>query len=151
MPLHVELYGNLVFDGDGQERGSIHLEVGTYGRNGPRYTHLGALSRALQLHGTVVGGLAAELDLEGGADGWRGDCGFGKLGAYNNHGELRSASCLQHVKVAIGVAGVERFDRYSDEELTFAGAAIAFAPGIVTDAIHLMHRSEERRVGKECR
>ena len=46
---------------------------------------------------------------------------------------------LDHVQIAVGVAGVEGLDRDGDEEVAPAGVADAFTAGCVADAVDLVH------------
>ena len=63
--------------------------------------------------------------------------------AHGDHGELAAARHLQHVEIAIAVAGIERFDGHGDQEIALPRVADALALGRVADAVHLMQRMRD--------
>ena len=70
-------------------------------------------------------------------------------GAYSDHGKLSSTRHLKHVKIAVAVAGIERFDRHCYQEIALSSMANALAPRRVAHPIELMqgmsHMISERR------
>ena len=88
----------------------------------------------------IVGRLAGELDFKIGIDGSGCGCRLRQLGAYDHHRKLPATGSLQHVQVAIAVAGIEGFDRRGNQEVALSSVADALAFGSLTDAIDLMHR-----------
>ena len=84
-------------------------------------------------HLLVVSGLAGELNFQVGFDLRGGRGGVGQAGADGDHGEFCSAGHLNHVKVAVGVAGVKGFDGDGDEKFALALVADAFAARGVAD------------------
>ena len=137
MPGHIDADGDFILDGDGEEGRAVDLEVGTGGGNDAGDADLFADGDALEGDVSVVSGLAGELDVEIGKDGG-GGC-VGKVGADDDHGKLSAAGGLDHVEIAVAVAGVEGFDRDGDEEITLPGVADSFAFGGMADAIDLVH------------
>ena len=69
------------------------------------------------------------------------DCG--QLRAHGDDWQLRSASHLKHVEVAVAVAGVERFHGHGDEEIALSVVANAFAARGVADAFGLVQRMRD--------
>lgn len=62
------------------------------------------------------------------------------MGADGDHGKFGAARDLNHVEVAITVAGVERLDGNGDEEIALSGMTSSLPAGGVADAIGLMKR-----------
>jgi hypothetical protein len=110
MPEQVDADGDVVLDGDGEERGRIDFEVGEGGGDDAGDAMGGAVDGLVELHVGVVGGVAGELDFEVAIEGGRREGGLGQAEADLDDGELRAAGDLEHVQVAIAVAGVEGFD-----------------------------------------
>ncbi len=69
----------------------------------------------------------------------RADLALGKSGAQLDYGELGAARGFDHVQIAVGIAGVEGFDRNGNEEVALPGVADAFSLGGMAGAIHFMH------------
>jgi hypothetical protein len=111
VPDYVHANGNLVLDGDGEEGGRVDLEVGEGGRDCALDVVRRALDDLSEGHVGVVHGIAAELDFKIAVEGGRCEAGFGQPEPDGDDGELCAAGDLNHVEVAIGVAGVEGFDR----------------------------------------
>ena len=65
---------------------------------------------------------------------------FGQAGAHGDHGKLRAARDLQHVKVAVAVPGIKRLDRHRDQEIALSGMANALASRRMAHALGLMQR-----------
>ena len=68
------------------------------------------------------------------------DSGFGQSGAHADHGKLRAAGDLQHVKIAVAVARIKGFHRYRDQEIALSRVANALASRGMADALGLMQR-----------
>jgi hypothetical protein len=83
--------------------------------------------------------LAGEIDLEVGVNPLRVDFGLREMGVDLNQREFRAARGFNHVQIAIGVAGVEGFDRDGDEKVAHAALTDTLAPGVMTHAVNLMH------------
>ena len=102
-PGHLYAHRDFVLDGYGQERRTVDLEIGTRRRDCSGYLHLVAVSDPLEWDVLILGGLAGKLDFQIGLNRRGCGCRFGKLGAHDDHGKLRAACCLHHVKIAIAV------------------------------------------------
>jgi len=140
MPGHVDAHGNFVLDGDGEEGGWVDLEVGERGGDGAGDVVAVAGDGLVEDYVRIVGGVAGELDFEIAVEIGVGQGGLGETKANGDERELSAAGDLEHVEVAVGVAGVEGFYRGGQEELTDAEVADALAAGGVADAIDLMQR-----------
>jgi sugar phosphate isomerase/epimerase len=130
---------NLVFDGNCEERGGIDLEVRAGGGYCAGDRDIFGICRLLKGDVIVVDGLPGKLHFEIGVDGSRRRRSFGQPCADNDHGELRAAGYLNHVQIAIAVAGVEAVDGRRDEKIALPVMACAFALCCMAYAVHLMH------------
>ena len=142
-PGHLDAYGDLVFYWEGQERGRINLEIGQRGGNGSRDSYFISLPHDLESDLTVMSGLAGELDFQIGLDGCR--CG-GRLWqprADGDHWKFRSARDLDHVQVAVAIAGIEGLYGDCDQEVALSVVANAFAAGGVALAVGLVQRMRD--------
>ena len=139
VPDHVDADGDVVLDGDSQEGGRLDLEVGEGSGNDAGDVMCVAFDGLVELNVGVVGGVAGELDLEVAVERGRVEARLGHAEAHLDDGELRAASGLDHVQVAIAVAGVEALDGCRDQEITLAGVAHTFAASGVAGAIDLVH------------
>ena len=66
------------------------------------------------------------------------DAVSGKPGAHSDHGKRRAAGRLEHVKVAVRVSGIKRFNGHGDQEVALSSLADSFAFRSVAGAIGLM-------------
>ena len=87
----------------------------------------------------VVRGVAGELDFEIAIERGRYEAGFRQAEPDGDDRELRAASDLKHVEVAIAVAGVEGLDGNGEQKIALPGVADALSFGGVADAIDFMH------------
>jgi len=140
MPGGVDADGNFVLDGDGEERGWIDFEVGEGGGDRSGDVVGGAGDDLVEGDVGVVGGVAGELDVEVTVEVGRVDVRLGETKADGDEGEVGTAGDLKHVEIAVGVAGVEGFDRDGEEEIALEGLADAFASRGVADAIDFVER-----------
>lgn len=103
VPGHVDANGNLILDGDSEERGRVDLEIGQGRRNGA----LDVVRRAFDALGEgymgVVRGVACELDFKIAVERGGREAGFRQPEPDGDNRELRAAGDLKHVEVAIGV------------------------------------------------
>jgi len=150
MPGGVDLDGDFVFDGNGEEGWCGNFEVYDVGGDGARDVVGGAVDVLMEEYVGVVRGLAGELDLEVAVEVGEVDGGVGNSETDKDDGELGGAGNLLHVKIAVGVAGVKGLDLRGEEEVAHTGVANAFAFGGVADAVDLMdgvaHVIGERRL-----
>src|ERR1700691_5982612 len=84
-PGHLYAYRNFILDRHGEERRTVDLEIGTRRRNCSGNLHLVALRDPLEWDMLIVSGLAGKLDLQIGINRGSRGCGFGKLGAHDDH------------------------------------------------------------------
>src|ERR1035438_220194 len=73
-------------------------------------------------------------------NGRRRCCILRQSQAYRDHGELRAARRLNHVKIAVAVSRIERFDGYRDQKLALSRMTDTFAARRVAHTIDLMQR-----------
>ena len=139
-PGKVDAHGDVIFDGHGKQRGRIDLEVGQLCGNCSGDPRLAVLNHALERDLLILAGLAGELDFQVEIDSRGCDGGFGQAGAHGHQGILRSARHLQHVKIAITVAGIEGLNGRRDQEITLPVVTKALAFGCVADAVELVQR-----------
>ena len=140
LPGHVDANRNVVLYGHGEECRRIDFEIGK--RGGDRSGEVSFVSLPCELKGDllIVSGLSGELNFEIGVDGSGVGGGLGQAGADGHHGKFCAAGDLNHVEVAIAVAGVEGFDGDGDEEVALSLAAGSLPARGVADAIGLMKR-----------
>ena len=138
VPGGIDSDGDVVLDGDGEERWWVDLEVGKSGGDGSGDVVGVAVDVLVEGDVGVVGGVAGELYLEIAVEGGGVDGGFGKTKADGDDGELRAAGDLEHVQVAIAVAGVEGLDGDGEEKVAGSGVADSFAFGGVAGGIDLV-------------
>lgn len=140
VPDHIDADRDLVLDRDGQEGGCIDFEVGEGGGDHARDVMGGALDGLVELHVSVVCSIAGELDFEVAVERGRVEARLGQAKANLDDGELHAAGGLDHVQVAVAVAGIEGLDGCGDEEVTLTFVAYTFSTSSVTGAIDLVHR-----------
>ena len=87
----------------------------------------------------VVRGVACKLDFEVAVECGRCEVRLRQAEADADDGELRAAGGLDHVQVAIAVAGVEGLHGCGNQEITLSGAADAFAASGVAGSVDLVH------------
>lgn len=140
MPGGVDADGDVVLDGDGKERGWINFEVSEGGGDRAGDVDGGPLDDLVEGDVGEVGCVAGDLDVEINIKVWRVDVRLGETEADGDEGEVGSADDLEHVEIAVGVAGVEGFDRNGEEEVALQGLTDAFASRGVADAIDFVER-----------
>ena len=94
----------------------------------------------LQLEGNllVLGSLARELNLQIGIDGRRCGSRFGQASAHDDHGKLRAAGDLLHMKVAVAIPGIKRLDGHRDQKIAFSCVTSSLTSRGVAHTISLM-------------
>jgi hypothetical protein len=87
-------------------------------------------------------GLAGKLNLqiELNRPARRRDGRLGQLGTNTDKRKLGAARGLQHMQIAIAVAGIERLDGHRDQKVALSGVARALASRRVADAVNLVER-----------
>ena len=137
-PGHLHANGNFVLDGEGEERRRVDLEVGERGWNGSSEVRFIALLDQFEWDLAVVGGLSSELDFQIGFDRSRRRGRLRQTRAHCDHGEFSTTRDLEHVQVAVAVAGIECLNGNGDEEVALSFVADALAAGGVAHAFALM-------------
>src|ERR1019366_2743828 len=139
-PGHFHAYRNIVFDGHGQQRRRVDFEISECGWNYPCEMGRAALRHQFEGNLLVLGSLAGKLNFQIGVNGC--GCGgrFGQAGAHGDHGKLRPARDLDHMKVAVAVPGIKRFDRHRDQKIALSGVANSLASCRVAHTLALMQR-----------
>jgi hypothetical protein len=86
----------------------------------------------------MVRGLSGELNFKIGVDGSGVAGGLGQVGADSHHWEFSTAGDLNHVDVAIAVAGVEGFYGDGDEEVASPIVTCSLPASGVTNPVGLV-------------
>lgn len=143
MPCHFYVDGKFVFDRYGEQAWWVDLEIGERCGNGSRDSSLTSLLHQLERDLFVLGSLTGELDFQVGMN--RGESGVGlrQSRTHRNHGKLRTARHLNHVKITVAIAGIEGLDGYGDEEITLSLATDTLASGRTADADRLVERVKD--------
>src|ERR1017187_8713803 len=95
---------------------------------------------ALERNLLIVGGLAGELNLQDAMDRRRWEFRFRHYDAHRDHGKLRAARHLQHVKIAVAVLRVKRPDGRRDREIALSSVTNTLAARLMADPHGLVQR-----------
>src|SRR5690349_25155395 len=101
LPGHVDVYRHLVLNRNCEQRWRVDLEVGKGCWNRPNKVGLVAGGGDLKADLLVMSRVSGEFDIKIGGDGSSDRGRFRQLRADADHRELRTASGLEHVKVAV--------------------------------------------------
>ena len=101
---------------------------------------LATLCLQLERNLFVLSSVASELNVQIDVNGRRCGSRFGQAGAYGDYGELRASRYLNHVKIAVAVSRIKRFNWYSDQEVALTRVANTFSPRRVSYTLTLMER-----------
>src|ERR1700692_1029475 len=138
VPSRIYAHGDVVLDGDGEERGRIDLEIGQGRRDSASDVMGVALNDLVKGDVSIVRCVAGELNGKVAIERRRVDGGLRQTKAHGDDRKLRATRDLKHVQVAVCVAGVECFYLDGQQEIALSGVANALAASSVAHAIDLM-------------
>lgn len=110
MPGRIYAHGDVVLDGDSEERGWINLEIGKGRRDSATDVMGVALNDLVEGDVSIMRCVASELNFKVAIEHRRVYRGFRQTKADGDDRELCAARDLKHVQVSVCVAGVECFD-----------------------------------------